>query len=81
MLQDAYPDLCAVAKQYMGISMHATSCASERNLSKFGRLFDKSCGALNLALKSAEKMVVVAENSVQKELGDCELMFEDMDGE
>jgi hypothetical protein len=77
MLQDTYPDLCAVAKQYMG--MHATSCASERNLSKFGRLFDKSRGTL--ALKRAEKMVFVAENSVQKELGDCELLFEDMDDE
>jgi hypothetical protein len=44
MLQDKYPGLCAVAKQYMG--MHATSCANERNQSKFGRLFDESRGLL-----------------------------------
>jgi hypothetical protein len=61
------------------MGMHAASCASERNLSKFGRLFDKSRGTL--ALKRAEKMVFVAENSVQKELRDCEVLLEDMDDE
>jgi hypothetical protein len=77
MFQDTHTDLCAVAKQCMG--MHVTSCASERNISKFGRLYDTSRGTL--ALKRVEKMVLMDENGVQKELGDCELLFEDMHDE
>lgn len=42
------------------LSMHSTSCASERNLSVFGRLFDKLRG--NLQLKRGEKMVYLSVN-------------------
>jgi hypothetical protein len=53
VLVKMYPRLAKVAVQYL--SMHATSCASERNLSVFGRLYDKFRGKLKL--EKAEKVV------------------------
>jgi hypothetical protein len=40
--------------------MHGTSCASERNLSVFGRLYDKFRGRLQLS--RAEKVVYLSVN-------------------
>jgi hypothetical protein len=40
--------------------MHVTSCAAERNLSKFGRLYDKLHSRLKV--ETADKMVFVAQN-------------------
>jgi hypothetical protein len=51
-----YPNLAKVAVHYL--SMHATSCASERNLSVFGRLYDKFRGKLKL--EKAEKIVYLS---------------------
>jgi hypothetical protein len=42
------------------LSMHATACASERNWSKWGRLYDKFLSALSLL--KGEIMVFIAEN-------------------
>jgi hypothetical protein len=53
-----YPALSRVAAQYL--SMHGTSRASERNLSVFGRLYDKSRGRLQLT--RAEKMIYLSVN-------------------
>jgi hypothetical protein len=53
VLVKMFPGLAKVAVQYL--SMHATSCASERNLSVFGRLYDKFRGKLKL--EKAEKVV------------------------
>jgi hAT family C-terminal dimerisation region len=55
-----YSKLAGVARKYLG--QHTTSCASERNLSKFGRLFDKSRSALKL--KKAEKIVFIASSEL-----------------
>jgi hypothetical protein len=52
VLVKMYPRLAKVAVQYL--SMHATSCATERNLSVFGRLYDKFRG---IQLEKAEKVV------------------------
>jgi hypothetical protein len=46
VLSKQLPILGKIAVQYL--SMHATSCASERNLSVFGALYDKSRNRLNL---------------------------------
>ena len=54
LLRAKFPVLSVLAELYL--SMHPTSCASERNLSVFGRLYDKLRGKLQL--KRAEKMVV-----------------------
>jgi hypothetical protein len=56
VLVKLYPNLAKVAVQYL--SMHATSCASERNLSVFGRLYDKFRGKLKL--ERAEKIVYLS---------------------
>jgi hypothetical protein len=53
-----FSDLSVVAVKQM--SMHVTSCASERNLIKFGRLYDKLRGRLRI--EAADKMVFVAQN-------------------
>jgi hypothetical protein len=48
-------------------SMHATSCASERNLSVFGALHDKSCNRLKL--ERAQKVVFLNVNEgIKKKL-------------
>jgi hypothetical protein len=57
-LASTFPQLSIVAIKLM--SMHVTSCASERNLSKFGRLYDKLRGRLRI--ETADKMVFVAQN-------------------
>lgn len=46
--------------------MHVTSCASERNLSKFGRLYDELRGRLKI--ETADKMVFVAQNRNAREV-------------
>jgi hypothetical protein len=56
-LKNEYPDLAVVAVKLL--SMHVTSCASERNLSKFGRLYDKLRG--HLSIERADKMVFVSQ--------------------
>jgi hypothetical protein len=48
-----YPALASVAEQYL--SMHATSCAAERNLSVWGRAYDKCRSSLKLS--RADKMI------------------------
>jgi hypothetical protein len=58
IMQPEFPTLAKVASIYL--SMHSTSCAAERNLSVFGRLYDKSRGKLQL--KRAEKVVYLAVN-------------------
>jgi hypothetical protein len=58
LLSEQYPVLAEVASVYM--SMHSTSCASERNLSVFGRLYDKF--RTRLHLQTGEKMVSIAMN-------------------
>jgi hypothetical protein len=52
------PVLAKVAGQLL--SMHSTSCASERNLSVFGRLHDKLRGSLHL--DRGQKLVYLAVN-------------------
>jgi hAT family C-terminal dimerisation region len=49
-----------VAPNHKLLSVHVTSCASDRNLSKFGRLYDKLRGSLKV--EKANKMVFVAHN-------------------
>jgi hypothetical protein len=58
VLSKKYPFLAKVAAQYL--SMHGSSCASERNLSVFGRLYDKFRGRLQLS--RAEKVVYLSVN-------------------
>jgi hAT family C-terminal dimerisation region len=57
-LAKVFPTLAVVAA--MLLSMHVTSCASERNLSKFGRLYDKM--RARLLIERGEKMVFVSQN-------------------
>lgn len=71
-----FPELKTVAIKYL--SQHTSSCASERNLSKFGRLFDKCRGALKL--KKAEKMVFLASREMMETgKSDEEALFDDLD--
>lgn len=53
------PALSQVAGRYL--AMHATSCAAERNLSVFGRIYDKYRSKLRL--ERAEKVVFLAANA------------------
>jgi hAT family C-terminal dimerisation region len=57
-LASGFPELSVVAAKLL--SMPVTSCASERNLSKFGRLYDKLRGRLRI--EAADKMVFVSQN-------------------
>ena len=41
------------------LSMHVTSCAAERNLSQFGRLYDKLRG--QLAITTGDKVVFMSQ--------------------
>jgi hypothetical protein len=79
VLSQLYPELAKVASQ--NLSMHCTSCAAERNLSVFRRIFDKLRGSLHL--KRAEKMVYLAVNDriAKRKLdtGEEELPFTDVD--
>jgi hypothetical protein len=79
VLSPNHPVLARVAAVYL--LMHSTSCASERNLSVVGRLFDKLRG--NLQLTRGEKMVYLAVNDRieigQLDTGVEELPFKDSD--
>jgi hAT family C-terminal dimerisation region len=79
MLQPTFPKLSRVAA--MVLSMHCTSCASERNLSVFGRLFEKHRSTLQL--DRGAKMIYLAVNDrIQKGILDTskeELHFMDSD--
>lgn len=79
VLNQKYPVLSKVAPVYL--SMHSTSCASERNLSVFGRLYDKLRSSLHLT--RGEKMVYLAVNDrMQKGTLDAskeQLQFNDSD--
>lgn len=58
-----FPEAAKVAVQLL--SMHTSSCAAERNLSTWGRLYDKYRGHLHIS--RAEKMVFVSFNdSIKK---------------
>jgi hypothetical protein len=57
-----YVDLAKVAMKLL--SMHATACASERNLSKGGRLYDK----FRSALLKGKMMVFIAANDEHSDL-------------
>lgn len=81
-LKSVYPKLAVVAAKLL--SMHVTSCAAERNLSKFGRSFDKLRG--RLLSKTAEKMVFVAQNrngagSVQCAMNEEDIIVADIEEE
>jgi hypothetical protein len=71
--------LAKVAAVYL--SMHSTSCASERNLSAFGRLYDKVRSRLQL--KRGEEIVYLAVNDrIQNGTLDTskdEVLFNDSD--
>lgn len=58
ILSVQYPALAGVACKYL--SMHASSCASERTLSVFGRIYNKTMARLHL--DKAEKMVFLSFN-------------------
>jgi hAT family C-terminal dimerisation region len=73
VLSSEYPQLAKVAAKYL--AMHSTSCASERNLSVFGRLFDKLRGKLHLS--RGEKMVYLAVNDRMKK-GDLDASKEEV---
>jgi hypothetical protein len=79
VLNAQFPVLGKVAAVYS--TMHSTSCASERNLSVFGRLYDKFRGRLQL--KRGEKMVFLAVNDriVRRQLDTSteEVLFNDSD--
>jgi hypothetical protein len=67
VLDRATGECGAVAKVAMRLlSMHATACASERNWSKWGRLYDKFRSALSLL--KGEMMVIIAENDEHSDL-------------
>lgn len=70
-----YPSLAVAATQYL--SMHASSCAAERNLSLWGRTYDKLRNRLQL--RRAEKMVFLTFNdkATERKDGD-ELLFDDL---
>jgi hAT family C-terminal dimerisation region len=74
-----FPVLAKVAA--VCLTMHSTSCASERNLSVFSRLFDKYRGSLQL--KRGEKIVYLSVNDrIQTGMLDTskeEVMFNDSD--
>jgi hypothetical protein len=78
LLAKQYPALASVAEQYL--SMHATSCAAERNLSAWGRVYDKCRSSLKLS--RAEKMVFLHFNGKLQQ--DCTvgmsepLLFEEL---
>jgi hypothetical protein len=78
LLAKQYPALARVAEQYL--SMHATSCAAERNLSVWGRVYDKCRGSLKL--DKAEKMVFLHFNGklqLECDVGMSEpLLFEEL---
>jgi hypothetical protein len=54
----AYPKLAAAAQRLL--TMHATSCASERNWSMWGRVYTKL--RASLAIERAEKLVFIMQN-------------------
>jgi hypothetical protein len=78
LLAKQYPALASVAEQYL--SMHATSCAAERNLSVWGTAYDKCSSSLKLS--KAEKMVFLHFNGKLQQ--DCTvgmsepLLFEEL---
>jgi hypothetical protein len=80
-LKKEFPDLAMIAEKLM--TMHVTSCASERNLSKFGRLYDKLRG--RLLVKKAEKIVFVSQNRAfnvkGNDLPDEEVLISDLEGD
>lgn len=59
-LKKVFPDLAVVAIKLL--SMHVTSCAAERNLSQFGRLYDKLSS--RRSVERADKMVFVKQSRV-----------------
>jgi hAT family C-terminal dimerisation region/Protein of unknown function (DUF 659) len=79
ILSALYPVLAEVAAVYL--SMHSTSCASERNLSVFGRLYDKFRSRLQL--QTGEKLVYLAVNdriqTGQLDTSKDEVLFNDSD--
>jgi hypothetical protein len=76
-----FPDLAMVAETFM--TMHDTSCASEPNLRKIGRLYDKLRG--KLLVKGAEKIVFMSQNRALnvkgQDLPDEEVLVSDLEGE
>ena len=70
LLGKAYPTLATVARRVM--SLHATSCAPERNWSLLGQLYRKNRS--RLAISRAEKLVFVssAAKVARKELKSIE---------
>jgi hypothetical protein len=72
-----YPHLKNVAFKYL--AQHTSSCASERNLSKFGRLFHKCRNRFKL--EKAARIVFIASSEVlSKELkSDEERLFDDLE--
>jgi hAT family C-terminal dimerisation region len=78
LLAKQCPALAKFAEQYL--PMHATSCAAERNLSVWGRVYDKCRGSLKL--EKAENMVFLHYNGkLQREcdVGMSEpLLFEEL---
>jgi hypothetical protein len=59
----AYPGVAAAAIRLM--SMHPTSCASERNWSLWGSVYNKSRN--RLAIKRAEKLIFIRGNTANSE--------------
>jgi hypothetical protein len=75
--------LNAITGQYLAMQylcMHARACAAERNLSHWGRLYDKLRGKLKIV--RAEKMVFVAFNDRAERTGKVcameELLFKEL---
>jgi hypothetical protein len=64
VLTRASPALAKVALQLL--AMHATTCAAERDWSKWGNLYHKYRNALTIG--KAAQMIFVAENSVTKQI-------------
>jgi hypothetical protein len=59
VLRRSFPALTEVAVQLL--SLHATSCAAERDWSKWGNLYHKYRNALTIG--KAAQMIFVAENA------------------
>ena len=75
LLATEHHELSTIPIKYL--SMHTTSCAAERNLSKFGNMFDKHRASLRPP--RASKMVFVNQNSQHQQdvRSEEEMLFDD----
>jgi hypothetical protein len=72
-----FPELCAVVQRLL--TCHATSCATERNWSLWGRVYCASRNAL--AMEKAKKLIAICTSSRQQAQNDFALSLQIVEGD